>query len=375
MRNVVFILIAGLFLLGNYYVAKKILFLLEQVMVIKWPGIIITIGLILGIFSLLTFIMAHQNIGSLMGKIGNYWLGFFITAIVIFGLTEGIYRLLLKTGAIKEATKGPVFFIALLFILLFCSYGVWHAQQIKTSYYEVTIDKKQAEKQHVRAVLITDLHLGYINDEKKVEKIVTKINQLKPDIVLISGDLFDGNYYALQKPEQVIEQFKRLSSTYGTYLCWGNHDAGATFDQMENFVKKANITLLEDEAIELTNTAIVVGRKDSRPIGNQGGQRKSIEKQLTNETTNLPIIVMDHQPSTIDEYGEEVDLIVSGHTHQGQIFPFNLVTKSYFTVDYGYYQQDSTHAQVIVSSGVGTWGPPMRVGTQSEIVQIDIAIE
>lgn len=375
MRNIVLLVIAGLFLLGNYYVAKKILFLLEQVMVIKCPGIIIVIGIILGLISLLTFMLAHQNISGLIGKIGNYWLGFFMTSFVTFGLTEGIYRLLLKIGVIKEVAKGPIFFVALLFIVVFCSYGVWHAQQIKTIRYEVTLDKKQAKKQKVRAFLITDLHLGYINDEKKVAKIVTKINQLQPDIVLISGDLFDGNYYALQKPEQVIEQFKRLSSTYGTYLCWGNHDAGATFNQMKEFVKKANITLLEDEALELTDTAVLVGRKDSRPIGNQGGQRQSIEKQLTNETKKLPIIVMDHQPSTIDEYGEDVALIVSGHTHQGQIFPFNLVTKAYFTVDYGYYQQDSTHTQVIVSSGVGTWGPPMRVGTQSEIVQIDITIK
>lgn len=375
MRNVILLAIASLFLFGNYYVTKKILFLLEQVTVIKWPGVIIIIGLVLGCISLLTFMLAHQNVGGLIGKIGNYWLGFFATSLVTFGLSEGVYRLLLKTGVIEEVSKRSIFFGALLFIILFCGYGMWHAQQIKVTRYEVTLNKKEAKNQNVRAVLITDLHLGYINDEKKVAKMVTKIDQLKPDIVLISGDLFDGNYYALQKPVQVIEQFKRLSSNYGTYLCWGNHDAGATFEQMKEFVKKANITLLEDEVLELTDTAVLVGRKDSHPIGNQGGQRKAIETKLTNESKKLPIIVMDHQPSSIDEYGEEVDLIVSGHTHQGQIFPFNLVTKAYFTVDYGYYQQDSAHAQVIVSSGVGTWGPPMRVGTESEIVQIDLMIE
>lgn len=86
----------------------------------------------------------------------------------------------------------------------------------------------------------------------------------------------------------------------------------------------------------------------------------------------MPVIVMDHQPANMIEYGNEVDLILSGHTHQGQIFPANLITNAMFTVDYGYYQKDKDSPQVIVTSGVGTWGPPLRIGTNSEIVQITI---
>ncbi|OJG74848.1 hypothetical protein RV12_GL002265 [Enterococcus quebecensis] len=262
-----------------------------------------------------------------------------------------------------------------LIIILFC-YGSWQAQQIKTMNYQVTLNKAgNSGQKKIKAVLISDVHLGYVNNLKKLKKIVTQINQMNPDIVFISGDLFDGNFNALQDPEGIKQQFRRLSSTYGTYMCWGNHDAGETFDQMKELVESGNITLLEDEMTVVADEILVVGRKDSRPIGSQEGNRKSIQEQFTKVGNQLPKIILDHQPSNIDEYEYANELILSGHTHKGQIFPFNLVTKAYFTVDYGYYRKDKNSPQVIVSSGVCTWGPPMRLGTQSEIVQIDMTIE
>ncbi len=112
---------------------------------------------------------------------------------------------------------------------------------------------------------------------------------------------------------------------------------------------------------------IVAGRRDSAPIGYSGELREELDIPVS----DLPVIVMDHQPSNIDEYGSEVDLIVSGHTHRGQMFPFNYATDLLFDVDYGYYRESDDSPQVIVTSGAGSWGPPMRVYSRSEIVQID----
>jgi predicted MPP superfamily phosphohydrolase len=265
--------------------------------------------------------------------------------------------------------------MAIAVVLILFGYGSWQAQQLRVKKYQVTLASDSNATQKLKAVLISDVHLGYVNDAKKLTKIVTKINALKPDVVFISGDLFDGNFQALQQPEQIKKQFNRLSSTYGTYMCWGNHDAGSTFQKMKELVESSDIMLLEDELTVVGQSLIVAGRKDTQPIGAQGGRRKELKKKLQHLDTRLPKIVLDHQPSTIDEYDDPAMLILAGHTHKGQIFPFSLVTRAYFTVDYGYYRKDSASPQVIVSSGVGTWGPPLRIGTQSEIVQIDLTIE
>ena len=112
----------------------------------------------------------------------------------------------------------------------------------------------------------------------------------------------------------------------------------------------------------------MAGRKDSFPIGGQGDKREKLT--LPAKAGELPVIVMDHQPGNIRDYGEETDLILCGHTHQGQMFPFNLITNAVFDVDYGYYRASDDSPQVIVTSGAGTWGPPQRVATDNEVAEI-----
>lgn len=347
--------------------------ILEQFSFFKYSFIVWGIISVFSIASLLTMFLFDANVGGIVGKMGSYWLSFWFLSLVIFGLTDLILKITRKITLLHSKTELMVWVgVALLVFVLFC-YGSWQAQQIKTVSYQVVINEPTNQQQKkINAVLISDLHLGYVNDVKKLGKIVNRINQLHPDIVFISGDLFDGNYNALQDPQGMEKEFKRLSSTYGTYLCWGNHDAGETFEKMRALVEASNITLLEDEMTVVGEEILVVGRKDSRPIGSQDGGRKNMQEQFKKVGNKLPKIILDHQPSTIEEYEQANELILSGHTHQGQIFPFNLVTKAYFTVDYGYYRKNKNSPQVIVSSGVGTWGPPMRIGTQSEIVQIEI---
>lgn len=293
-----------------------------------------------------------------------------------FGLDRLNVKYFKKITTVQTKTELIVWGGAMLLIAVLICYGSWQARQIKTINYQVTINSlANKQPQKIKAVLISDLHLGYVNDVKKLATIVTKINQMHPDIVFISGDVFDGNYHALQEPQKMEQQFKRLLSTYGTYMCWGNHDAGETFEKMKALIEASGITLLEDEMTVVGEALLVVGRKDSKPIGSQKGNRQSIQEQFKQVGNQLPKIILDHQPSNLDEYEQANELILSGHTHQGQVFPFSLVTKAYFTVDYGYYRKNEASPQAIVSSGVGTWGPPMRIGMQSEIVQIEITIK
>lgn len=138
------------------------------------------------------------------------------------------------------------------------------------------------------------------------------------------------------------------------------------------FLEKSNVKLLNDEYVVIDDRMVLVGRLDPSPIGGYGGlKRKSnISDILASVDTNMPVIVIDHTPSNIQQYGREIDLVLSGHTHKGQLFPFNFITNAIFTVDYGHYQEDASSPHFIVTSGVSTWGPPMRVGTNNEIVSI-----
>jgi predicted MPP superfamily phosphohydrolase len=186
--------------------------------------------------------------------------------------------------------------------------------------------------------------------------------------VLIAGDFFDNDFGAIREPEKAAELLRGLKTVYGVYACFGNHDAGAPYPQMLRFLQDSHIRLLADETVLIADKLYLAGRMDGSPIGGFGGQRrKALVEILTLEAKDLPVVVLDHNPAHLHEYGEETDLVLCGHTHKGQLFPGGLITQSMYEVDHGYYRRDENSPHVIVTSGAGAWGPPMRVGTDSEI--------
>lgn len=305
--------------------------------------------------------------------LGSYWMGFFIYFLLFFVLLDIVFIVLRLLNV--EITSTLHFYGGLAVILLtigFVSYGLYNATQLKHVSYSVSFDEKTAAS-GMKIVLISDLHLGAVNSENRLKRIVDEINQLNPDLVCIPGDIFNDYFGSIQNPEKAIETLKKLNATYGVYASLGNHDAGKTFSQMVDFLSQSNITLLNDEYTVIDDRLILVGRLDPNPIGGYGElKRKDIGHLFEQMNPDLPVVVMDHTPINLDDYGKEVDLIVSGHTHKGQVFPGNLITKRIFEVDYGHYRRNENSPQVIVTSGVGTWGMPMRVGTNNEIVSIRI---
>lgn len=265
------------------------------------------------------------------------------------------------------------FYVGLVVILLttgLVSYGIYYANQIKYTFYDIKT-KKTTFSVDMKIVLIADLHLGAVNSEKRLESIVQSINNLEPDIVCIAGDIFNHDFNALRNPDEAIDLLKSITTTYGVYACLGNHDGGKTFNEMISFLEQSNIKLLNDEYVIIDERLVLFGRVDPSPIGGFGElKRKDITEIISSLDTNMPVVVMDHSPSNIEQYGREVDLIIAGHTHRGQIFPFNLMTNAIFVIDYGHYQKDADSPHVIVTSGASTWGMPMRVGTNNEIVSI-----
>lgn len=361
---------------SNYYIGKKIF----QWMKLLFPhlnGTIYTV--IYGFFALsliMVFLPLPDFIKEIISWIGSYWMGILIYLLLFFLLSD----LIILFGSIVKVIPTPIpqivhFYASLTAILLsisFISYGIYNANQIKHVSYDIQT-KETTFSNGIKIVLISDLHLGAVNSEKRLKSIVQKINKLEPDLVCIAGDIFNDDYNTLRDPEKAIDLLKSITATYGVYGSLGNHDGGKTFGDMTNFLKQSNIKLLNDEYVIIDKRLILFGRVDPSPIGGfDGMKRKEISEMLASLDTSMPIVVMDHTPTKLEQYGEEIDLILAGHTHKGQIFPGNLITNALFEVDYGYYQKNAASPHVIVTSGVGTWGMPMRVGTNNEIVSINL---
>lgn len=361
----------------NFYVGQRI-FMWLQLLFPKMNALIFII--VYGLFAITTIIsFLNINLGDklmqVIGRLGDTWMGIFFYAILLFVLSDSLLWFMKYFGLISSPISDKVlllrgFLVITLLVVLF-TYGKYHANQILQKDYQITI-KKDTSLKNLNVVLISDLHLGYTNNLESIKVIVNRINKLEPDIVLIAGDIFNGNYEALYNRDEVSKQFKQIESTYGVYGCLGNHDAGDTYQSMVSFLEKSNVQLLNDEYKVIDDQFVLVGRKDSFPIGSQGNKREELSNIISEIDMNKPIIVLDHQPANYKEYNKGIDLILSGHTHKGQIFPANLITKVMYTVDYGYFQEDLNSPQVIVTSGVGTWGPPLRIGSDSEIAKINI---
>ena len=316
-------------------------------------------------------------IKNTLNLIGAYWMGAFIYFMIFFVLADALLLIgnvaklipphMLKNARFYAGAAVMVFTIGAVL------YGLYNARQIKIVSYDLNLNKElnKSLTNKMNIVLISDLHLGDINSEKHLEGIVRAINNLTPDIVCIAGDIFNDNFYNIRNPDRASDLLNSINTPFGVYASLGNHDGGSTLNEMAEFLKSSGIKLLNDEYVIIDERLILIGRLDSSPIGGFGEmKRKCFSEIYANIKADLPIAVMDHNPTNINEYGSEVDLILSGHTHRGQLFPGGLITRMMFTVDYGHYQKDSESPHVIVSQGVHTWMMPMRVGTNNEIVSI-----
>lgn len=310
---------------------------------------------------------------QLLGTVSGYCMGFFLYLLLFMLAADLILllpRLLKLAFTAHRLFKGVSLLCVLLLTVSTCTYGFMHVQKIHRATYSIAIEHKK-DLSDLNLVMISDLHLGAIGSEKRLQAVVEEINAQNPDIICIAGDFFDTDFNAIKNPQAALQTLRELRATYGIYASLGNHDGGETHAQMVAFLKNANIQLLNDTYTVIDSRLVLVGRLDASAIGGYNGQkRKPFHEIYTPTDSTLPVIVLDHNPVHVDEYSSEADLILSGHTHKGQVFPANLFTNMLYTVDYGYYQKNSNSPQVIVSSGVGAWGMPMRVGSNCEIVTV-----
>lgn len=348
--------------------------------------------------SLLTgfLIKNPKSLHRILKITGNYFLGIFLYTLVIILLAD-FGRILLKyvfhASWIHSRTAFTVAgAICALLILLLSACGIFHAKYIKTTSYDVIINKTIPERTSMKVVLLADTHFGYNAGVLHARELVRKINKQKPDLVCIAGDIFDNEYDAIRNPEKLEQTLRGIKSTYGVYACWGNHDlneeilAGFTFKhkdgdlsdikdpRMKKFLKDSNIHILEDESVLINDQFYVIGRKDVSLTEKIHETRKAPAQLTEKLDRDKPIIMIDHQPKELQELADAgVDLDLCGHTHNGQTFPGNFTIKLMWENPCGLLSKDNMTN--ITTSGAGVWGPAMRIGTDSEICSINIQLK
>ena len=311
----------------------------------------------------LAMLLSHTVDGSLMSifyTAAASWLGLVLLAFSASIMIQLIQLLLgLARHPLGHRTLG---WAAVILSLLAFGYGLINASVIRTT--PVAIGLKKLKEPKVTIALLTDIHLGAVYGPKYLQRIVDRTNALQPDLVAIAGDLFDGSAkpdYGLVKPLEALQA--------PAFFVTGNHEIYEGVDITTALVAKTGVRVLRNEAAECSGLQIV--GMDS-PRGNSRNNPALLELSAKlNRDEQKPSVLLYHIPLGIeDAKNAGIDLQLSGHTHNGQIFPFTLLMPLFYKFYSGYGRDD--RFQIYVSHGVGTWGPPLRIGSKSEIILITL---
>jgi uncharacterized protein len=233
----------------------------------------------------------------------------------------------------------------------------------------LTIQKKAGGLKELTVVAVSDLHLGTVLGRAQLNRVAAMVNDCRPDIVLLAGDVFDEDVF--ESVEQDISRtLRELRPPFGVFAVTGNHEYYCGVEKAVSYLQKGNLTVLQDSAVRIRDAFYLAGRKDKTAERLASG-RKGLTDILASVDKSLPVILMDHQPFHLEEAQQNgVDLQVSGHTHHGQLFPLNLMYGLIYEKDWGYVKKEATH--VVVSCGAGTWGPPLRTNSPSEVMLLKL---
>jgi predicted MPP superfamily phosphohydrolase len=250
--------------------------------------------------------------------------------------------------------------------------GCWNASHPRVRKYELTVPKHAGADREMNLIVVSDMHLGTILGRKTLSKIAGMVNGLSPDAVLLAGDTFDEDVTEAVE-QNLAEVLMSLRSRFGSYAILGNHEYYGNAEKAASYLRQAGVTVLEDQSVMLGDSVILIGRKD-RTAEEMGSGRKTVHELVSGLDRSLPLILLDHQPFSLElAQTNGIDLQISGHTHHGQIFPFNWITNRVYELSWGYLKKGNTH--FIVSCGAGTWGPPVRIASVPEIVLIHLKFE
>lgn len=309
--------------------------------------------------------------------VGSFWFAFILYLtlfILLIDITRvlnfyfGIFPAFINSNyeQSKQITAAVVLFLSSTIILI----GFINSTNFIVKNLSINIDKKNSNLSQLNIVMVSDIHLSPLNGESFLKQIIEKVNQLNPDIVLIPGDIVDDKPHILSE-RGIGKSLKQLNSQYGVYACTGNHEYINGGEESVRYLSSNGIKVMRDSFEVVQNSFILVGREDVSKQNFTQRSRKSLSEIMNGSTKDLPVILLDHTPYKLNEARDnKIDIQLSGHTHNGQMFPINLITNLIYELSRGYLKKGNTH--YYVSSGVGSWGPRVKIASDAEIVNIKV---
>lgn len=328
------------------------------------------------VFIVAKFIEARHSsiITDVLNIIGGFWLAFMLYGFIFFILTDVTVMALKISGTVSTEGLADVrkwgFIITVSLSFLLIAGGFINAIMPVVKEYNITLNKQAGGLKSLRVAAVSDIHLGSIIRERSIKKLSSMLTDIKPDVVFLLGDIVDGEIGPVLRGD-LLQHFTCPKCNDGMYAIAGNHEYIGGGSRTIPYIESKGIRVLKDEVITIEGGIQVAGRIDKDAGRFYGKNRKSLNELLSQADRTKPLILLDHQPFNLDETVKAgVDLQLSGHTHNGQMWPLNYITRLIYELSYGYLKKGNTH--FIVSSGYGLWGPRVRSGSHSEVLLINI---
>ncbi len=313
-------------------------------------------------------------------RFGVWWFGFLFYAVLLLLLVDLVRAITWTVRRLSPGRRDTGFpalrreglLAVLLGVILLLFVGHLNARRPRVVERELRLAPSCGPVENIDLMLVSDIHLGAMVNRRILRRVVGEAESLRPDLIVLAGDIIDRDARSLED-RRVRELLARFQAPLGVYAVTGNHEFITGVEEAVAGLSRLGIIFLRDRAVKLDDSFYLVGREDiSGP--RWGGDSLPLDEILDGIERRCPVIVVDHQPRRIEEAAAAgADLVLSGHTHHGQLFPINLITSSIYPVSWGYGRMEET--KIYVSSGAGTWGPPVRVGNTPEIVLLRISFE
>lgn len=347
-------------LLGVIYTTVRIVTIAPMPAILSW-----VLGIVwVGSFALSLISSIYRNHLSMYITKYTYpfatnWIFYFLYILMSFLLID-LLRIIPALRPILAPSWTLASVLVFIIVAIF-TYGSYRYHQKVRVPLDIQVSKPLSRP--LKIVAISDLHLGYTIGKDELRKWVSIINEEKPDFVLIAGDIVDGDV----RPVLAADLASTINQIQAPiYACLGNHEYIGGEAQQRAFLSQTKIQLLSDSVTLTPEGVYIIGRDDA-----SNKNRQSLQMLTDKLDRRYPTILLNHQPYHLEEAEQAgIDLQISGHTHRGQVFPFNLVVDFMYEQAHGYHRRGNT--QYYVSSGIGIWGGKYRIGTQSEYAVISL---
>ncbi|MFZ4548102.1 MAG: metallophosphoesterase [Bacteroidales bacterium] len=372
-----FSIVLLIYSLVNYYIYIRGMQALPAGWVFrKWyPWIFLFVGASYVIGRILERIWISP-LSSFFTFVGSFWLAvmvYLLMAVLVVDIVRIILFFIPKPAfftanyiQIKStlfmSVSGIIGFVVLL--------GHINALNPRTKRLDIHIDKKAGDMKTLHIAAASDIHLGTLVGPRRTAKLVRMLNECNADMILFAGDIVDEDLAPVIRYD-LGRSLLKLKAPLGVYAITGNHEYIGGADSAVKYLENHGVKMLRDTVFKINDSFYLSGRNDRDSKRFNGKERKALGDLLQGVDLSYPVLMMDHQPFNLQQVVDAgVDFQLSGHTHHGQLWPFNYITDAIYEVSWGYKQKGKS--QFYVSSGYGGWGPSVRTGNRPEIVDIYI---